>query len=467
MPIPRIAGMLLAACLVPLAAGGKTWLAAAGEAPRVIAAASAGDTVVLGPGVHPGPLGIARTPLVIRGAPGAVVDGAGRSSVVEIGAAGTVLEGVEIRGSGSDVMHEDAAVRVIDAPGVRLSRLVVRDVLYGVYAERSPDLRIEHSQLAGRVVRRGEGEGAGEGNGVHLWYCERPALVSNRVSQFVDALYFSFTHDATVEDNLLHDCGRYGFHTMYCQQGTLVRNRFTRNTAGCAIMFSNHLRVQDNAFVRNQGPRTYGLLLRDCSEGTFVGNRLAVNTIGLFMDNSNRNRFEGNLVQGNGWGVLLYSSCARNEFVGNDFIQNDYPVALDMRYTNNQFDDGRTGNYWSDAAAYDLDADGVGDAPFSPVTAFAFLSKQYPDLTLLAHSPSVEALGVAEKVFPSLRPSEAVDHHPLTRPRPMAADATPRLSVESTAARARGGRSWPGLVAFSVLGAIGVSGLARRAGRRA
>ena len=30
----------------------------------------------------------------------------------------------------------------------------------------------------------------------------------------------------------------------------------------------------------------------------------------LFMDNSNRNQFRGNLLQDNGWGVLLFSSCA-------------------------------------------------------------------------------------------------------------------------------------------------------------
>ena len=36
------------------------------------------------------------------------------------------------------------------------------------------------------------------------------------------------------------------------------------------------------------------------------------------MDNSNRNRIHGNLIQDNGKGVT-FSSCAGNEFAGNDF----------------------------------------------------------------------------------------------------------------------------------------------------
>jgi nitrous oxidase accessory protein NosD len=102
--------------------------------------------------------------------------------------------------------------------------------------------------------------------------------------------------------------------------------------------------------------------------------------------------------------------------VRNVFLNNDYPVALDMRRSDNRFDDGNSGNFWSENAPYDLDADGVSDVPYSPVSAFAFLSKQYPDLSVLAKSPAVAAITVAERVFPALRPSEIVDHYPLVSP---------------------------------------------------
>ena len=62
--------------------------------------------------------------------------------------------------------------------------------------------------------------------------------------------------------------------------------------------------------------------------------------------------------------MLLFSSCAHDTFAGNAFLNNDYPVALDMRRSENVFDDGARGNYWDGSAPYDLDANGVsGFAP--------------------------------------------------------------------------------------------------------
>ena len=301
---------------------------------------------------------------------------------------------------------------------------------------------------------------------MHLWYCAGATVRGCRVTRVVDAIYLSFAHGARIEGNLLHDCARYGFHTMYCQGGRLLSNRFTRNAAGCALMFSNHLEVRGNAFVRNQGPRTYGLLLRDCSDGTFESNRIVANTIGVFLDGSNRNTFRRNLVQDNGWGILMYASCAKNVFATNDFVHNDYPVALDMRRTDNRFDDGREGNWWSAHAAYDLDGDGAGDSEYSPVGAFAFLSKQLPDLTVLANSPAVAALGAAEQMFPALRPSEAVDRYPLARPVAIAADSSPPLPGDDDSPRA-GGRSWAGALAFAALAGVGAAALVGGGGWRA
>jgi nitrous oxidase accessory protein len=369
--------------------------------------------------------------------------------VLAITAPGAVVEELEIRGSGARVLTIDSGVKVIGAAGVTLRHLRLRDVLYGVYAERASSLKVEASDLEGRVAPL---DPAGEGNGIHLWYTAGAALSGNTIARFQDGVYLSFADDVHVEGSRLEDCGRYGLHTMYCQRSRLVANVFTRNAAGIAIMFSNGLQVERNRMVRNRGPRTYGLLLRDCSAGRFEANQMVDNTIGVFMDNSNRNRFRGNLFQDDGWGLILFSSCAGNEFAGNDFIHDDYPVALDMRRTDNRFDDGARGNYWDAAAPFDLDGDGVSDAPYSPVSAFAFVSKQYPDLSVLAKSPAVAALSVAERVFPALRPSTAVDRFPLVRP---------ATGGAATAGGAPPSRSWAAVAGFAALGAGGLAALAR------
>jgi len=450
------AAATVAALLAASPSAGATHRAAAraGGARQALAAASAGDTVVLAGGAHDGPLRIDR-PLTLRGEPGAAIDGGGAGTVLEIAASGTSVEDLEVRGSGRRVITVDSGIHVVRAAHVRIERVRMRDVLYGVYAERADSLAVLECDLAGRVRPLDE---SGEGNGIHLWSSANAMLRGNRVTRFLDAIYLSFADGTEVAGNRLEENGRYGLHTMYCQRNRLIENRFTRNAAGIAIMFSNHLAVERNAIVHNRGPSTHGMLLRDCSDGEFMDNRLVDNTVALFLDGSNRNRFRRNLIQDNGWGVVVFASCADNVWAENDFIQNDYPVALDMRRTRNRFDDGTRGNYWSEAETYDLDGDGVGDAPHGPVTAFAFVSKQYPDLAVLAKSPAVAALSVAERVFPSLRPSEAVDSFPLTRP----VGGRAKLGRAGSAAPAP---AWGHVVVFAGLTAVGLAGLTRGRGR--
>ena len=445
---------IVGAMLAPAQARVHVAQARDGAAAAALALAAPGDTVILSPGIHRGPLRITGRPVVLRGRPGAVVDGGGRGSVIEIGVSGTTVEDLEVRHSGARVITSDAGVRVIAAQKVSLLRLRIRDVLYGVVAERADSLVVRDGDFRGRVRPLDE---TGEGNGIHLWYCTDVTLTGNRVSGFLDAIYLSFAHRVRVEGERLEENGRYGLHTMYCQDNQLIGNRFARNIAGVAIMFSNHLVVERNWMIHNRGSRTYGLLLRDCSDGVFRDNVLADNTVAVFLDGSNRNHFGGNLFQDNGWGVLLFASSADNVWAANDFIHNDYPVALDMRRTRNRFDDGTRGNYWSEAQTYDLDGDGRSDVPHAPVTAFAFVSKQYPDLAVLAKSPAVAALGVAERVFPALRPSEALDRFPALHPH-----------RRSTAIRFEAGErsrpAWGPGAGFMLLGAIGLWGF--RAGRR-
>ena len=443
--------LALAGLLGACPAGAATLVPARpGALAAALAACAAGDTLVLATGTHAGPGRIER-PIVLRGEPGAVIEGDGTGTVLMVACDRVVLEDFAVRGSGRRVITVDSGIQVIRSIGVRIRRIHLRDVLYGVYGERCDSLRVEDCDLAGRVAPLKED---GEGNGIHLWYCKGPRLSGNREQSFADGVYLSFVNGAIVERNTLAHNGRYGLHTMYCQENTLDGNRFTHNVAGCAIMFSNHLKVTRSDFWRNRGPRTYGLLLRDCSDGEFSDNRLVDNTIAAFFDGSNRNRFHGNLLEDNGWGLFIFASSASNEIFGNTFVHCDYPVALDMRYTTNRFDDGAHGNYWSDDRPYDLDGDGRSDAPYSPVSAFAFLSKQYPDLSVLARSPAVAALSVAERVLPALRPSEAIDRFPRIAPARVTGTGLP-LTPAGARPRARGfAAAFAGLFA---LGALGVA----------
>jgi nitrous oxidase accessory protein len=395
----------------------------------LVDAAASGSTLRLPDGVHHGRLVVTR-PLILEGSPQAVLEGDGRGDVLIVRAPGTVLRGFTVRGSGSQLLLDEAGILVDEADDVTLVGLTLRDNNHGIYIKNTLRTRITDCTIEGR---KGTVSEENHGNGIHVWYAKDAVIEGNHISKHRDGIYLSFAEAASVCGNTACDADRFGLHSMYSQRIDIERNRFTRNTAGVALMFSNRMAMTGNAFVENHGHRTYGLLLRDCSDSEFRHNRLVDNTIGLFLDGSNRNRFAENLVAENGWGVIAYASSEANVFTRNTFLENDYPVALDMRRTKNRLDLDGVGNYWSEARPYDLDGDGRGDAPYSPIGLFAFVSKQHPDLTVFAGSPAVVALDIAQRTLPALQPSELADPHPLLEPVPVPSEiAAPPLGTKAS-----------------------------------
>ena len=58
---------------------------------------------------------------------------------------------------------------------------------------------------------------------------------------------------------------------------------------------------------------------------------------------------------------------------------------------------------------------------------FAFVSKQFPDLTVFAGSPAVVALDMAQRSLPALQLTELTDPHPLPQPVLVPPYAGPRM----------------------------------------
>jgi len=377
-----------------------------------IDAMSPGDTLHLAPGRYVGQLVIDR-PLVMIGTPESILDGGKKGTVILVQAPGVTLRGFTLQNCGYELLVDDAGIMVDEADDCTIENLVLLDTNHGIYVRNALRPRITGCRFEGR---RGRAHEENHGNAVHIWYAKDTWIEGNDIAGHRDGIYLSFAETARVLENSVHDVDRFGLHSMYSQNNVLERNVFTRNTAGVALMFSNRMTMGGNLFIHNRGHRTYGLLLRDCSDSFFSGNRLVDNTIALFLDGSNRNRFERNLFAENGWGVIAYSSSENNVFTRNVFLSNDSQVSLDMKRTRNRFQDEGVGNYWSDARPYDLDGDGQGDHPHSPVGFFAFVSKQYPDLTVFSGSPAVLALDMAQRSLPALQLTELVDLHPQLAP---------------------------------------------------
>lgn len=416
------------------------------------------DTLRLGPGVHAGPLVLTR-PTVVLGTPGGgtVLRGDGRGTVLVVRAAGSVVRGLVIEGSGRDPDHYDAGVRIA-ADSVTLEDLTIRDVLFGVYVEQARDVVLRRLDITGPTIGR-EGD---RGDGISFYDSRAILAEDNQIVWVRDGIYFSYSDSVVVRNNRVSHV-RFGLHYMFSHANRFEHNVFTDNAAGAVIMNSRNVIVVDNVFAWNSGLRSYGLVLQTATEPVVQGNTFVGNGIGVFFDNVIRGRFTGNLVAGNWLGLQLFTNSEATVVTENAVLGNTFDASGgDAAGAYTMCAAGR-GNYWSAAAAdgYDLDGDGTLDVPHPASAPLAELALTRESLRPLLDSPAARALAWAERTFPVFATASVVDSCPLAR--------APRLvalaSLPPAPAAQLGGRR-PQQAGGAALLAAGVLVLAAARGRR-
>jgi parallel beta-helix repeat protein len=125
------------------------------------------------------------------------------------------------------------------------------------------------------------------------------------------------------------DCASY--NTIY---GNLIENN---NYHGIRLEYASHNMIVNNRLVNNRG---FGILLAESGDNLLIGN-----TVKQSFDD----------------GLCLGDNCVNNTIFHNNFIDNP-ENAYDE--TGNTWDNGSSGNYWSDYNGSDTDGDGIGDSPY-------------------------------------------------------------------------------------------------------
>src|SRR5690606_1639745 len=124
-------------------------------------------------GVHEGSL-VINKPLVLLGAPGAIIQGPGRGKVVHIAADGVTLRGLTIRGSGLALFDDDAAI-FVTGNGATVEANTIRESLHGIYLKKANDCRVLSNRILGRTDLAEETGSVEKGVGMSAENCDTSA----------------------------------------------------------------------------------------------------------------------------------------------------------------------------------------------------------------------------------------------------------------------------------------------------
>jgi nitrous oxidase accessory protein len=371
-----------------------------------IAAAQAGDTLVLAAGDHAGGVVISTASLRLTGEPGARIVGSGEGTVLTLAASDIEVHGLTITGSGLRLSEEDSGIFVTsEAARAIVEDCVLDDNLIGVYLKGPHDAVVRGNEIRGRTdLRMNE-----RGNGVQIWNSPGAVVERNIIQHGRDGIFVTTSERNRFHDNEMSNL-RFAVHYMYTNDSEITANRSFGNDIGFAIMYSSGLQIIAN---RSESDREHGFLLNYTNGSELSGNTV---TSGggkcVFIYNANKNTLRGNLFEGCDIGVHFTAGSERNVISENAFWNNRTQVKY-VGTTNVEWSSEGLGNYWSDNAAFDLDGDGIADTPYRPNDLVDQIVWRHPLAMLLLSSPVTQIIGWAQTAFPSLRPGGVVDSFPL------------------------------------------------------
>lgn len=382
-----------------------------------LAAATDGDTLLLGNGTYHGPFIIERS-ITVRGEHGATIDGGGEGTVITVAAPKVRLENLTISGSGQKLSTEDSGIFVTAlGVGTEIIGNTLTQNLIGVYLKGPEAAIVRGNTIEGlRTLRVNE-----RGNGVQLWNTPGSVVEGNTISYGRDGIFVTTSRDNRFHNNTFSDL-RFAVHYMYTNQSSVTDNVSMGNTVGYALMYSKQLVVTGN---QSLGDSQRGIFFNFTNDSNISGNIVAPSEQHnspekcVFIYNSNFNIINRNHFEACAIGIHFTAGSEQNTLWENNFIANRNQVKyVGTRHL--EWSSEQRGNYWSDHVAFDLDGDGTANQPYRPNSISDQILWRYPMAKLLMNSPILQILQWAQSEFPALHPGGVTDSHPLMSPLPRA-----------------------------------------------
>ena len=346
---------------------------------------------------------IIRKPLTLLGTNQVVFNGQQLGSVLVLEGKNIHVKGIAIINTGYSSIDERAAIKLLSAYGCIIDGVHIKNTCFGISLVNASNCVIKNNQIHAVGISEQR-----SGNAIHAWKSDSLTIKNNNVSGHRDGIYFEFVSKTGVYKNTSSNNLRYGIHFMFSNDDEYVGNVFDRNGSGVAVMFSSRVHIRNNTFSQGSGAANFGILLKEINDSEVKGNLFIRNTNGLYMEGTNRVYLIHNQFVENGWACRVQASCSSVIVNSNNFIGNSFDMATNGSLASQNFN----GNYWDTYSGYDINKDGIGDIPHSPVSMYSMIVERMPYAIMLYRSFTVFLLDRSERVMPGLTTEQVKDVKP-------------------------------------------------------
>ncbi|MBI2259611.1 MAG: nitrous oxide reductase family maturation protein NosD [Flavobacteriia bacterium] len=341
--------------------------------------------------------------ITLKGKKNSIIDVKGKGNGILIYSDDVQINTLQINNVKTSYTDDLAGIKLKNVNNCTVKNVTLNNTFFGIYLSKSNNCKLINNVL--KAVAKKE---SSSGNGIHLWYCNQMIIKGNKISGHRDGIYLEFVKNSKIFNNLSKKQIRYGLHFMFSSNNHYQNNRFINNGAGVAVMYSKNIRMNNNVFSENWSKISNGLLLKDITDSKIYKNYFKKNTMGILAEGCNRMLIKNNDFIENGWAIKILGNCYNNRIIYNNFMSNTFEIVTNSSTNNNLFEY----NFWNQYSGYDINKDGIGDVPHSPITLFCFLNEKIPESMVLLRSNFVDLLNLTEKITPVLTPESFKDFKP-------------------------------------------------------
>jgi parallel beta-helix repeat protein len=297
-----------------------------------------------------------------------------------------------INQSDKPVPSDAGYVALVNCKDIRVQNLDLANNGHGVLLVSTTNSQI----IKNRVTN--------SGSGIYLFNCQNNTLAENTLESNSEGAKAHDSSDNAISLNIITE-NRIGIYvTGSSENNTISENRITRNTVDGINLFGslnasiqknviadnnetgiNFFDTRNNKIVANTITGTTGFGIRfwfHSSGNEILQNQVATNGVGILIEDSYENNIVGNtLTENNDWGLRFEGDQNNNIIYQNNFVNNKASEGLQVSIPGiwsidgmkpgggNVWDNGATGNYWSDYTtrypnATEIDGSGIGNTPY-------------------------------------------------------------------------------------------------------